>query len=128
MAACSICTYFRLHRVITTFADIAAPVEAISELQNGTHSFIMRSDMVKAKIKLQGKGDDWQVKDTTIDYDGQEVQRLGPIDQMMEYEEAIKEAKRWTMLMIRGRNRKETEDDIIWDIDPSLPPKHIPKL
>lgn len=84
--------------------------------------------MVKAKIKLQGKGDDWQVKDTTIDYDGQEVQRLGPIDQMMEYEEAIKEAKRWTMLMIRGRNRKETEEDIIWDIAPSLPPKHIPKL
>ena len=84
--------------------------------------------MVKAKIELQGKGDGWQVKDTTIDYDGQEVQQLGPIDQVMEYEEAVKEAKRWTMLKIRGRNRKETEDDIVWELEPSLPPKHILKL
>jgi hypothetical protein len=84
--------------------------------------------MVKAKIELKGKGDNWQVKDTTIDYDGQEVQRLGPIDQVMEYEEAIKEAKRWTMLMIRGKNRKETEDDIVWELEPLLPPRHILKL
>ncbi len=84
--------------------------------------------MVKAKIELQAKGDSWQVKDTTIDYDGQEVQRLGPIDQAMDYEEAIKEAKRWTMLMIRGKHRKETEDDIVWELEPSLPPKHILKL
>jgi hypothetical protein len=84
--------------------------------------------MVKAKITLQGKGNDWQVKDTTIDYDGRELQQLGPIDQVMEYEEAVKEAKRWTMLMIRARNRKDTEDDIIWDIEPSLPSKHILKL
>lgn len=84
--------------------------------------------MVKVKIELNGEGDRWQVKDTTIDYDGQEAQRLGPIDQVMEYEEAIKEAKRWTMLMIRERNRKETEDDIVWELEPSLPPKHILKL
>lgn len=84
--------------------------------------------MVKAKIELQRKDDSWQVKDTTIDYDGQEVQRLGAIDQAMEYEEAIKEAKRWTMLMVREKNRKETEDDIVWELDPSLPPKHILKL
>jgi hypothetical protein len=84
--------------------------------------------MVKAKIELQGKGDGWQVKDTTIDYDGQEVLRLGPIEQVMEYEEAIKEAKRWTMLKVRGRNRTETEDDIVWELEPSLPPRHILKL
>jgi hypothetical protein len=84
--------------------------------------------MVRAKIELQGKGDDWQIKETTIDYDGQEVQRLGPIDQVMEYEEAVKEAKRWTMLMIRRKNRKETEDDILWELEPSLPPRHILKL
>ncbi|RPH74631.1 MAG: hypothetical protein EHM80_17620, partial [Nitrospiraceae bacterium] len=65
--------------------------------------------MLRAKIELRGKGASWQVKETTIDYDGQEVQRLGPIDQAMEYEEAVKEAKRWTMLMIRGKHRKETE-------------------
>lgn len=84
--------------------------------------------MVRTKIELQGKGDGWQVKETAIDYDGQEIQQLGPIDQVMEYEEAIKEAKRWTMLKVRGRNRTETEDDIVWDIEPSLPPRHIVKL
>lgn len=84
--------------------------------------------MVKAKIELQGKGDRWQVKETTIDYDGMEVQRLGPMDQAMEYEGAIKEAKRWTMLMIRGRDRKETEDDIVWELEPALPPRHIVQL
>jgi hypothetical protein len=84
--------------------------------------------MVRAKIELHGKGDNWQVKETVIDYDGQEVQRLGPIDQVMEYEEAVKEAKRWTMLTIRLKNRKETEDDIVWELEPSLPPRHILKL
>lgn len=84
--------------------------------------------MVRAKIELQAKGDGWQIKETAIDYDGQEVQRLGPIDQVMEYEEAVKEAKRWTMLTIRGKNRKETEDDILWELEPSLPPRHLLKL
>jgi hypothetical protein len=84
--------------------------------------------MVRARIELQGKGDGWQIKETMIDYDGQEVQRLGPIDQVMEYEESVKEAKRWTMLMIRVKNRKETEDDIAWELEPSLPPRHILKL
>lgn len=84
--------------------------------------------MVKAKIELQGKGDRWQVKETTIDYDGMEVQRLGPMDQAMEYEEAIKEAKRWTMLMVRRKNRRESEDDIEWELEPALPPRHIVKL
>jgi len=46
----------------------------------------------------------------------------------MEYEQAIKEAKRWTMLMIRGRNRKEAEDDIIWENEPLLPARNILKL
>lgn len=41
----------------------------------------MRSIMLKAKIELQRKDDGCQVKDTAIDYDGQEVQRLGAIDQ-----------------------------------------------
>ncbi|NGZ97201.1 MAG: hypothetical protein CV089_13965 [Nitrospira sp. WS110] len=49
--------------------------------------------MLKAKIELQRKDDGWQVKETAIDYDGQEVQRLGAIDQAMEYEEAIKDGK-----------------------------------
>lgn len=84
--------------------------------------------MVKAKIELQRKGDGWQVKDTTIDYDGLEIQRLGTIFQVMEYEEAIKEEKRWTMLMVREKNRKETEDDIIWELEPSLSPGHSLKL
>lgn len=84
--------------------------------------------MLRAKIELHGKGARWQVEETTIDYDGQEIQRLGPIDQVMEYEEAVKEAKRWTMLMIRGKNRTETEDDIVWELEPSLPPRHILKL
>ena len=57
-----------------------------------------------------------------------EVQRLGRIDQAMEYEEAIKEAKRWTMLMIRGRDRREKEDDIVWELEPVLPPRDIVKL
>ena len=84
--------------------------------------------MIKAKIELEGQGDRWQVKENTIDYDGLEVQRLGPIDQVMAYEEAIKEAKRWTMLMIREKHRRETEDDIVWELEPSLPPRHILKL
>lgn len=84
--------------------------------------------MVKARIELQRKGDGWQVKDTTINYDGLEVQRLGAILQAMEYEEAIKEGKRWTMLMVREKNRKETEDDIIWELEPSLSPGHSLKL
>jgi hypothetical protein len=88
----------------------------------------MRSIMVKAKIELQRKDDGWQVKDTTIDYDGQEVQRLGSILHVMEYEEAVKEAKRWTMVMVLEKNRKETEDDIVWELEPSLPTKHILKL
>ncbi len=84
--------------------------------------------MVRVNVKLQGKGDRWQVKETRIDYDGMEVQRLGQMDLAMEYEEAVKEAKRWTMLMIRGKNRKETEDDIVWELEPSLPPRHLLKL
>ena len=84
--------------------------------------------MVKVKIELKGEGDRWQVQETTINYDGQEVQQLGAILQVMEYEEAIKEAKRWTMLMVHERHRKETEDDIVWELEPSLPPKHILKL
>jgi hypothetical protein len=84
--------------------------------------------MVRAKIELQREGNGWRVKETTIDYDGQEVQRIGQIDQVMEYEEAVKEAKRWSMLMIRGKNRRETEDDILWELEPSLPPRHILKL
>jgi len=47
---------------------------------------------------------------------------------VMEYEEAVKEAKRWTMVMVREKNRKETEDDIVWELEPSLPTKHILKL
>ena len=84
--------------------------------------------MVKAKIELKGEGDRWQVTETTINYDDQEFQRLGAMDQVMEYEEAIKESKRWTMLMIREKHRGETEDDIIWELAPSLPPRHILKL
>ncbi|WP_455246104.1 hypothetical protein [Petrachloros mirabilis] len=84
--------------------------------------------MVKVQIKLHQKGDRWQVEDTKIDYDGKEVQQLGPINQVLVYEEAIKEAKRWTMLKVRGRNRTETEDDIVWEIEPSLSSKHILKL
>jgi hypothetical protein len=38
----------------------------------------------------------------------------------MDYEEAIKDAKRWTLLMIREGNRKETEDDIVWEWEPAL--------
>jgi len=54
--------------------------------------------MAKAKIELQRKDAGGQVKDTTIDYDGQEVQRLGAILHVMEYEEAVKEANtgRWS--------------------------------
>lgn len=84
--------------------------------------------MVKVKIELKGEGDRWQVKETTINYDDQEIQRLGAMDQVMEYEEAIKESKRWTMLMIREKHRRETEDDIVWELEPSLPPRHILKL
>jgi len=84
--------------------------------------------MVRVKIKLKGENDRWKIEDTTIDYDGQEVQRLGPVSQMLEYEAAVKEAKRWTMILIRERNRADTEDDIAWDIEPSLPPRHILKL
>jgi hypothetical protein len=84
--------------------------------------------MLKVKIELKGEGDRWQVQETSINYDDQEFQRLGPMNQVMAYEEAIKEAKRWTMLMIRGKNRKETEDDIVWELEPSLPPAHILKL
>jgi hypothetical protein len=84
--------------------------------------------MLKVKIQLQGEGDRWQVKETTIDYDGHEVQRLGPMDRLVAYEEAIKDAKRWTLLMIRERNRKDTEDEIIWEWEPALPPRHILKI
>lgn len=84
--------------------------------------------MVKAKIELTGEGDRWRVKETTITYDDQDVQRLGPMDQAMEYEEAVKESKRWTMLMIREKHRAETEDDIVWELEPSRPPRHILKL
>ena len=37
---------------------------------------------------------------------------------------AAKEAKRWTMLMTRGKNRQETEGDVVWELEPSLSP-HI---
>jgi alkaline phosphatase len=55
--------------------------------------------MLKVKIQLQGEGNRWQVKETSIDYDGHEVQRLGSMDEVMDYEEAIKAAKRWMLLM-----------------------------
>lgn len=84
--------------------------------------------MVKVKIELKGEGDRWQVKETTINYDDQEIQRLGPTDQVMAYEEAIKESKRWTMLMIRNKHRRETEEDIVWELEPLLPSRHILKL
>ncbi len=84
--------------------------------------------MVTAKITLKRARDGWRVKDTVITYDERECERLGPMDQVMDYEDAIKEAKRWVMLRIKSKNRGETEDDIIWDIEPSLPAQHISKL
>jgi hypothetical protein len=36
--------------------------------------------MLKVKIQPQGEGARWQVKETSIDYDAQEVQRLGSKD------------------------------------------------
>lgn len=85
--------------------------------------------MMRVKITLHEQGDDaWQVAETAI-YDGDRSgERLGPILRSMEYEEAIKEAKRWTMLLIRQRNRTETEDDIRWEVEPRRPLRHIPKL
>jgi hypothetical protein len=96
----------------------------VIDLDSATKAF----EMLKVKVELQGQGDRWQVKETSINYDDQGIQRLGPIDQMMDYEGAIKEAKRWTMLIIRQKRRRETEDDIVWEVEPSLPPRHIPKL
>jgi hypothetical protein len=84
--------------------------------------------MVTAKMTLKRAEDRWRVNDTVIIYDESECERLGPMDQVMEYEEAIKEAKRWVMLRINSKNRRETEDDITWDIDPILPVRHISKL
>jgi len=84
--------------------------------------------MLKVKIELQGEGDRWRVKETTVTYDDEGIQQLGPINQVMAYEEAVKKAKRWTMLMIREKQRKETEDDILWEWGPALPPRHILKL
>lgn len=84
--------------------------------------------MIKVRIQLEGSGNLWQVKDSYINYDDQTVEQLGPVNERMEYEEAIKEAKRWTMLKLRHKGRTETEDDVFWNVDPSLPPRHIPRL
>lgn len=78
--------------------------------------------MVTVKIELQGKGDGWQIKKTTIDYGGQEVQRLGPIDQVMEYEEAVKESKRWTMLTIRGKTARRLRMPSCGNLNPRCRP------
>jgi len=32
------------------------------------------------------------------------------------------------MVIVLEKNRKETEDDIVWELKPSLPPKHILKV
>ena len=84
--------------------------------------------MIKARIELAETGNLWNVKDTYINYDDQEVERLGPIQQAVDYHEAIKEAKRWTMLKLRYRQRRETEEDVSWVIDPVRPLTHLPKL
>ena len=77
--------------------------------------------MITARIELGETGSLWNVKDTYINYDDEEVERLGPIEQPVDYHEAIKEAKRWTMLKLRHRRRRETEEDVSWIIEPVRP-------
>ena len=77
--------------------------------------------MITARIELGEAGSLWNVKDTYINYDDQEVERLGPIEYPVDYHEAIKEAKRWTMLKLRHRRRRETEEDVSWIIEPPKP-------
>ncbi|WP_447977484.1 hypothetical protein [Candidatus Nitrospira bockiana] len=84
--------------------------------------------MVKVRILLGPVGDRWKVTDTFINYDDQEVEQLGPIEAAVEYEEAIKEAKRWVMLKLKHRHRRETEEQVGWTIEPALPVRHLAKL
>ena len=79
------------------------------------------ADMIKVRIELDEHSNLWNVKDTYINYDDQEVEQLGPIRQAVDYDEAIKEAKRWTMLKLRYRQRRETEEDVSWVVDPDRP-------
>ena len=82
--------------------------------------------MIKVRIELDQHSNLWNVKDTYINYDDQEVERLGPIQQAVDYHEAIKEAKRWAMLKLRYRHRRETEEDVSWVIDPLRPLAPLP--
>lgn len=74
--------------------------------------------MIKVAIDLERSGQRWRVSETSISYDDQESQQLGPMNEWLSYEEAVKEAKRWAMLKIRHKGRSETEDDVFWKINP----------
>jgi hypothetical protein len=84
--------------------------------------------MVKARIELEGQGDRWRVKDTFVNYDDEQVEQMGPIERWLEYEEAVKEAKRWAMLKLRHLGRPETEEDVAWNITPQVSVRHVVRL
>jgi hypothetical protein len=84
--------------------------------------------MVKATIELEGEGERWRVKDTYVNYDDQQEEQMGPIDRWLEYEEAVKEAKRWAMLKLRHQGRRETEEDVTWKVTPQVPLQHVIRL
>jgi len=81
--------------------------------------------MLKVRIELEGGEQRWRVNETYVNYDDQQVEQLGPIDRWLEYEQAIKEAKRWTMMQIRQKGRRENEDDIGWNVSPELPLRDV---
>jgi len=84
--------------------------------------------MVKARIELEGESDRWRVKETYLNYDDEHVEQMGPIDRWLEYEEAVKEAKRWAMLKLRHYGRHETEEDVAWNVTPQLPLRHVTRI
>jgi hypothetical protein len=81
--------------------------------------------MLKVRIELEGGERRWRVNDTYVNYDDERVEQLGPIDRWLDYEDAIKEAKRWTMMQIRQKGRRENEDDIGWNVSPEAPPRDL---
>ena len=84
--------------------------------------------MLKVRIELEGGEQRWRVHETYVNYDDQQVEQLGSIDRWLEYEDAIKEAKRWTMMQIRHKGRRENENDIGWNITPEFPAADSAKL
>lgn len=72
-------------------------------------------------IDLDGREGLWRVRDVSINFDESDTTHVGSTNEWCSYQASVKDAKRWALLKIRHKGRRDTEEQILWKIDPPEP-------